>query len=223
MAGAEAKVDQAPILALERISASHGQRSIVRDVTMEIHKGEAILLTGPNGCGKSTLLKACLGILPRTAGKLFFGGAEISALPTVARVKMGIGYCPQYNAVFGRLSVRENLILAASNFGKTGNDIDLLGERFAIVHHHRNQKAGTLSGGEQKLLALAMTIIAAPSLLLIDEPFLGLTESNRQIVLEMLQALKFEGKSILLVEHRTSDLSCFIDRAFLMRNGRLKT
>lgn len=228
------------MLKVENISTGYGKKEVLFDVSFEVSKGEIVLLAGSNGSGKSTLLKAIYGMLPlwnvkvisseaiqsHLKGKVFFEGENITDKPTSALLKKGLLYIPQKNNLFEDLTVKENLEMASLTL-----DQKLLQQRienvlsvFIALVPHLNRTPMKLSGGERQLLTLAMATLHHPKMILIDEPFTGLSPQNITFVAENLKALNEKcGITLLIVEHRVKECLRIANRVIGLKLGRLQS
>lgn len=212
-----------PILLCENFAARYLRKNIFDEVNLSLYPEETILLTGPNGCGKSTLLKAFLGLVPKVTGNLFFCQHDITRMTVVERIRRGIGYVPQYNGVFYGMTVKENLQLAIDSATTSRKPtIEMFLEKFPTMKRFIGDKAGVLSGGEQKILTIAASILFGVRLLLIDEPLAGLDKISSETVLNILKGLKNEKIGMLIVEHKISEIKNISDRMVKMENGKVQ-
>ena len=210
------------MLRLSDLSASYGAAPVLQGVSLTLEKGETVALLGPNGAGKSTLLAAITGTIPRRSGSIVFEESEIAEEPSHAIVARGIALAPEGRQVFAPFSVEDNLRLGAVRL--SGD----LGERFAYVYRlfprlqeRRSQAAGTLSGGEQQMLAIGRALMSAPRLLLLDEPFLGLAPLVVSQIRESLNQLRASGLTMLIVEQKLDIALAFAQRAYVLIKGRV--
>lgn len=213
------------MLKVENISTGYGKKQVLFDVSFEVQQYEIVLLAGSNGSGKSTLLKAIYGILPQwNNGKILFDGEDITGKPTTALLKKGLLYISQKNNLFEDLSVKENLEMA----GLTLNQ-KLLRQRiekalsiFTALVPHLNRTPMKLSGGERQLLTLAMAMMHQPKMILIDEPFNGLSPQNINFVTKSLKALnENSGITLLIVEHRVKESSKIANKVIGLKLGKV--
>jgi len=197
------------ILTVENLSTGYGKKQVLFNVSLEVNKGDIVLLAGSNGSGKSTLLKAIYGMLPQwDNGHVVFDGENITGKPTAALLKKGLLYIPQKNNLFEELTVKENLEMAGLTLDKR-----LLKERiedvlsvFKALELYLKRTPMTLSGGERQLLTLAMATLHQPKMILVDEPFTGLSPQNIDFIAENLKMFNEKHKiSLLLVEHRLKE------------------
>lgn len=198
---------------------------IIKGVSLEVDKGEIVVLIGPNGCGKSTLLRTISGILKTRSGQLALEDKTIHNLRADQRLRLGLAQVAQERSVFPRLTVHENLIMGGFTMKdrkEVTDRVDKLMEQFPICKERRLQKAGTLSGGEQRLLEIARALVLEPKLLLLDEPSLGLEPKFRKLIFDTVQQLNDGGLTILIVEQNARSALKVADRAYAMELGRMK-
>jgi len=195
---------------------------ILQGASIEIHQGELVTLIGPNGAGKSTLLKAIFNLLPQRRGRIEFQGQETKDIPTHELVAKGMGYVPQLANVFPSLTVAENLSIGAATVqGKmVKNRIEELTALFPILRERYSQRAGTLSGGERQLLAMARALMGQPQLLLLDEPSAALAPKLVGEVMHQIQQINRLGVTILLVEQNARQALKISHRGYVLENGR---
>jgi len=209
-------------LATESLSAGYSRTPIVKDVNIEVRMGQVVLLVGPNGAGKSTLLKAIVGEIPRLAGRVNVLGTDVTGWSAAELTRVGIAYVPQHDDVFLPLSVHDNLLLGGyllSRRVRLERAEELLGE-FPALHSARSRPAGTLSGGQRKMLALARALMLDPKIVILDEPTAGLAPKIAHSVLEESVApLSGMGKAVLMVEQRISEALKIADSIYLLVAG----
>jgi branched-chain amino acid transport system ATP-binding protein len=212
-----------PILEVRGIVAGYGKVQILHDVSLAIAPGEVVSIIGPNGAGKSTVLKAVMGMLKPTHGELLFDGQSIAGLRTDLVVHRGIGYVPQGRIVFKEMTVVENLEMGAYTV-KDKSRVRLTMEQvFAIfprLAERRKQTAGTLSGGEQQMLAMGRALMVQPRLILMDEPSLGLAPMFVDLVFEKIGELRQTGMTLLLVEQNAAKSLSISNRGYVLELGR---
>ena len=196
--------------------------TVVRDLALEVGRGEVLCLMGRNGAGKSTTLRAVMGLVPERSGRLVLGGRDISALPPFRIPSAGIGYVPQGRRLFSELTVRENLEVGAWSRGPGGADFARVFDLFPVLEHRQSQVSGTLSGGEQQMLAMARALCLEPRLLLLDEPTEGLMPSMISAIRDVVRRLSEQGVAVLMVEQRIDAVLSVADRVAFMENGELK-
>jgi len=214
------------LLAVEGLTAGHGEVVVLRDFSLAVEAGTVHCLTGRNGAGKSTLLHAIAGLVRPRAGRLLLAGADITTEPAHARPRLGIGYVPQGRRLFGALSVAENLDIAAGAPGAEANGEgtarpirEEILARFPVLGERLAQRADTLSGGEQQMLATARALAVGPRLLLMDEPTEGLQPSMVQTIRETARALAASGVAVLLVEQRLDEVLDISDAVTFVEHG----
>jgi len=217
-----AETGEPPLLAIEGLRVAYGAVAAIRGVSLTVRAGEVVALLGANGAGKSTMLRAISGIVRPRAGHIRLAGQAIERLSPARIVRLGIGHCPEGRRIFGSLSVAENLRLgAAARVDRVGvaEDRERMLALFPILRERAQQPAGTLSGGEQQMLALARALMARPRLLLLDEPSLGLAPLLVQQIFRRLTELKAAGTTMLLVEQNIAVALDLADRAYVLRTG----
>jgi branched-chain amino acid transport system ATP-binding protein len=201
------------VLELRGVRCSYGKIEALKGVDLEVRAGTVVTLIGANGAGKSTTLMAISGLRPLTAGAITFEGEPIQGLPPEAIVARGVVQVPEGRRIFTRMSVRENLLMGAflrKDGDGVGRDLDHVLDLFPLLRERLRQSAGTLSGGEQQMLAIARALMARPRLLLLDEPSLGLAPTLVKAIFDILAAIHAEGVTLLLVEqnvHRALTLA----------------
>jgi branched-chain amino acid transport system ATP-binding protein len=214
-----------PLLSVEGACVGYGAAAdVVRDVTLEVRRGEAVALVGANGAGKTTLLRAIARRLPLRRGRVSFDGDDAGPWPTEVAVARGISLVPEGRHVFAPLSVRENLELGAFHHRHAPSmreSFDDLVALFPRLGERLTQPAGTLSGGEQQMLAIARALMARPSLLLLDEPSLGIAPKLAEQLFEAIGAVARAGVTVLLVEQNTRLALASSARAYVLREGRI--
>lgn len=213
--------DRDPALGCVDVSARYGRITVCRDVTFEVRPGEILALLGPNGAGKSSLAGALTGLVAAT-GEVTVDGKRIDGLLTAARAASGIAFVPEHRGLFTSMTVQENLDLALRLAGDDGPArIHAALELFPRLAERRTQRAGSMSGGEQQMLAIARAMATGPSVLVLDEPTQGLAPRVYAMVADALTHLRDQGLSILLIEQNHAFASRFADRYVLMNSGRI--
>jgi branched-chain amino acid transport system ATP-binding protein len=213
------------MLKLESVSISYGAIQAVRDVSIDVPSGEVVTIIGANGAGKSTLLKSIVGLESVAAGRISFDGHDITKTAAHRRTGMGVALSPEGRGVFSDQSVRDNLLLGAyskkSEPARTEQKIEKYFELFPRLKERQEQLAGTLSGGEQQMLAIARALMSEPKLLLLDEPSLGLAPLIIRDIFNTIRALRETGLTILLVEQMANQALGVADRAYVLETGRV--
>ena len=211
------------LLAIENLSSRYGRIPAVRGVALEVGEGELVALVGANGAGKTSLLRTISGVQPASGGRIRFAGDDITRAPPSRRVRQGIAQVPEGRQVFGPLSVEENLRLGAYTRPRTeaGQGLQEVFGRFPALAERRKQPAGTLSGGQQQMLAIGRALMSRPRLLLLDEPSMGLAPFLVEEVFRTIQALKNAGTTILLVEQNAYAALGIADRGYVMETGEI--
>jgi branched-chain amino acid transport system ATP-binding protein len=215
------------MLRVESVSAFYGVIQALRNVSLHVSPGEMVALLGANGAGKTTLMKVISGLRPLSKGRLFFGGQNIAGLPAERVLRLGVGQVPEGRQVFAPLSVLDNLILGAYvRFKGEGKkevyrDLDSIFEMFPILQERQKQRAGTLSGGEQQMVAIGRTMMSRPKLLLLDEPSLGLAPLVANGIFQTIRLLRDRGTTILLVEQNAKAALKVADRGYVLETGRI--
>jgi branched-chain amino acid transport system ATP-binding protein len=215
-------VSGAPLLEVAGLEVAYGHVEAVRGVSLSVAEGQFVTLIGPNGAGKTSLLSALAGLVRPKAGKVSLGGEDVTGLPAHAAVAAGISLVPEGRAILGRMTVEENLRLAAElrrPRGEIPAAIDEQCRRFPILGERRGQAAGSLSGGQQQMLAFARALAARPRILLLDEPSMGLSPLLVQQVFEIVKAIHREGATILLVEQNARLALSMTDHAYVLERG----
>ncbi len=213
---------QPVVLGIESLCAAYGRVDVLRDIDLEVRRGELVTIIGANGAGKSTLLKSVVGLVSLTSGRVVYEGAEITRVTPEAAIRQGIALVPEGRLLFGPMSVAENLELGAYPLGRSGAVgalIENVYTLFPVLRERASQSAATLSGGEQQMLAVGRALMAKPRLLLLDEPSLGLAPKVIAEIFQALDALKSEGLTILLVEQDAKLALKHADRGYVMRTG----
>ena len=212
-----------PMLELDRISIAYGPVRAVDELSLRIDAGEIVALVGANGAGKSSTLKGIAGLAPVVNGRILFDREQVDKLPAHRRPDAGIALSPEGRQVFVDMTVRENLEIGATGAGRTrhGERIDEMFDLFPRLHERQAQSAGTLSGGEQQMLAIARALMCRPRLLMLDEPTLGLAPIIVRQIVEIVRALKQQGLSILLSEQNVEMALAVSDRAYVIESGHL--
>jgi branched-chain amino acid transport system ATP-binding protein len=214
-----------PVLSIEALSAGYGGRLILQDVNLLVQPGEIMTIIGHNGAGKSTLLRAIFNLVPSRTGRIVLGERDVSALPSDRLLMAGVAYIPQHRSVFPRLTIEENLQMG----GYLVRDKALLAQRidrvlklFPILKTRAGQLAGMMSGGEQRMLEIARTLLQEPQLIMLDEPSIGLSPKMVDAVFDNVRLLREQGKAILMVEQNVRKALSISDRGGVMELGSLR-
>ncbi len=210
-----------PLLELSDVRAGYEEVEVLRGVSLRVHAGEMVSIIGANGAGKSTLLKTVFGMVAAQAGRIVFAGEEITNRPPVEILRRGLSYVPQGRCNFPAMSVEENLEMGAylRDDPGVGRDIDALLERFPMLGEKRRAAAGTLSGGQQQILEMAIALLLHPKLLLVDEPSLGLDPRMVEAVFETIQTINREGATVLMVEQNAKKALAISHRGLVLELG----
>ena len=210
------------LLELDGIHTAYGEIRILQDVSLEVGEGELVCLLGGNASGKSTTLKTVLGIVKPSAGSVEFDGEDITGRPTSYRIGKGMAIVPENRRLFAPMSVRENLEMGAYlHGGGTKEDWDRVYTLFPLLHELRAQLAGTLSGGEQQMVAMGRALMSQPKLLLMDEPSMGLAPILVEKNFEIIQQVHESGVAILVVEQNANVSLAIADRGYVLQTGRV--
>jgi branched-chain amino acid transport system ATP-binding protein len=212
------------MLELTDVHVRYGSIRSLRGVSLRVETGELVAIIGSNGAGKTTTLRAISGLLRPSHGSITFESVDLGRASTDRIVELGVAHCPEGRRIFGRLSVRENLVLGAvsrSDRAAIAEDLEMVLGLFPLLRERFGQAGGTLSGGEQQMLAIARALMARPRLLLLDEPSLGLAPLMVERIFETIAELKRQGRTILLVEQNVHHALDIADRAYVMETGRM--
>jgi branched-chain amino acid transport system ATP-binding protein len=227
------------MLRVDKVSVSYGRATALRQVSMTVDDGEIVTLIGANGAGKTTLLNAISGSVALKSGDVWLDDRRLSGFPPHKTVRSGLGYVPEGRQIFGAMSVKDNLTLgsyaecARSLLGPLGfaawfmrrpaiqANMEMVFRLFPILEERREQQAGSLSGGEQQMLAIGRALMSSPRMLLLDEPSLGLAPTLVRDILKLLARLRNEGLTILLIEQDATAALRIADRGYVMERGRI--
>lgn len=213
------------MLKLESVKVSYGAIEAVKGVSLEVRAGEVVTIIGANGAGKSTLLKSIVGLEPVAQGRILIDGQDCTAVPAYQRVGLGVAMSPEGRGVFADQTVRENLMLGAYSRKQGTAAIEAAIERefrrFPRLKERQDQLSGTLSGGEQQMLAIARALMSEPRLLLLDEPSLGLAPLIIKSIFDAIRQLRESGLTILLVEQMAKQALGVADRAYVLETGHI--
>jgi branched-chain amino acid transport system ATP-binding protein len=216
------------MLSIRNLEAGYGQVKVLHNISIEVPKGKVITLIGSNGAGKTTTMRAVSGMIKPTSGEILLDGKRIDALPSYKIAKLGLAHSPEGRRVFATMSVEDNLILGAfprftgsRNRGDIKGDLERAMELFPRLKERRTQQAGTLSGGEQQMLAMARAIMLNPEVVLLDEPSMGLAPILVDEVFKIIARLKSEGVTMLLVEQFAAAALNVADYGYVLENGKI--
>lgn len=212
------------MLKIDRLSAGYGDMQVLYDVSLHVDEGEVVSLIGSNGAGKTTLLRILSGFVPIMSGSITFKDVDLMKIKEHQRAQLGIAHIPQGRGILGTLTVNENLVLGAypkEYRAKAAENIQNAYKMFPILNERQNQLAGSLSGGEQQMLAIARALMAQPKLLMLDEPSLGLAPKIVEEMFELITTISKQGVSILIVEQNLFQALSIADRAYILETGHL--
>jgi branched-chain amino acid transport system ATP-binding protein len=214
------------VLDLRDVTVEYGAIRALRGVSLHVGAGEVVTIIGSNGAGKSSLLKSIAGLVPIAGGSVIFEGVDCSAIPAHRRVRLGVALSPEGRRVFGDQTVHDNLVLGAflnrSDKARINRLVEREFERFPRLRERQNQPAGTLSGGEQQMLAISRALMSEPKLLLFDEPSLGLAPMVTVEIFRCIRDLRNAGVTILLIEQMANRALAISDRAYVLESGAIK-
>jgi branched-chain amino acid transport system ATP-binding protein len=212
------------VLTVEGLTCRYGKVTAVSDLSLEVHKGELVTLIGANGAGKTTTLKAISGLVTPAGGRLIFEGEDITTASARRILQLGIAHCPEGRRVFPHMTVIENLQMGC-HLRRDSDDVaaDMANffDRFPILYDRRTQAAGTLSGGEQQMLAIARALMSRPKLVMFDEPSLGLAPNIIDRVFEVIKGIHGAGVTVIMVEQNAFAALELSDRSYVIEQGRL--
>lgn len=211
------------LLDVKNLHAAYGRIEVLRGLSMNVQEGEIVALIGANGAGKTTLLRTLSGIHPLSRGEVVFAGQDISGASPRTRVQMGVAQVPEGRQVFGPLSVKDNLVMGAYVRAQDTlrEDIERMFHLFPVLRDKQDLAAGTLSGGQQQMLAFARAMMARPRLLLLDEPSMGLAPVIVEDVFRTIERVRREGTTVLLVEQNAHLALRVADRAYVIESGQM--
>jgi branched-chain amino acid transport system ATP-binding protein len=212
------------LLEVRGLRISYGGINAVKGIDLEVNRGEMVALIGANGAGKTTTLKAICGIVQPAGGKVHYDGADVTGAPSYSLVERGLALVPEGRGVFGRLTVEENLLMGAYSRREGAavkRDLERVYELFPRLRERRRQTGGTLSGGEQQMLAIGRALMSAPKLLLLDEPSMGLAPLMVQRIFDTIRRVAAEGVTVLLVEQNAKVALELSARGYVMESGHI--
>jgi branched-chain amino acid transport system ATP-binding protein len=211
------------LLVADRITAGYGKIDILHDVSLHVKPGEIVSIIGPNGAGKSTAFKAIVGFITPRQGRILFNGEEMTGLRPDLVLRRGLAYVPQGRIVFPQMTVLENLEMGAyieRDPARIAASLDVVYGLFPILAERRKQKAGTMSGGEQQMVAIGRALMTSPKLIMLDEPSLGLSPKFVTLIFEKLAEMKRTGYTLMLVEQNAARALAIADRGYVLELGR---
>ena len=214
----------APMLEVRDLRVCYGKIEAVKGISFSVEPGQVVTLIGTNGAGKTTTLRTISGLLPAADGEIRFEGERIDGVPAHRIVELGVAQAPEGRRIFPRMTVLENLQLGAfirTDTAAVEADLARVVELFPVLKERRSQAAGTLSGGEQQMLAIGRALMSRPRLLMLDEPSMGLSPIMMQRILATVKDLKEQGTTILLVEQNAQAALALADRAYVIETGRI--
>ena len=212
------------LLEVEDLRVAYGKIEAVKGISFTVHQGEVTTLIGTNGAGKTTTLRTLSGLLRPTAGRITFDGQDLATVPAHKIVALGLAHSPEGRHIFPRMTIEENLLLGAflrTDAAGIAADVERAYSLFPILGERRRQAAGTLSGGEQQMLAMGRALMSQPKLLMLDEPSMGLSPLMIQKIMSTIVELKASGTTILLVEQNAQAALSLSDRGYVMETGRV--
>lgn len=216
-------VSMKSLLQIENLQAAYGRSQVLFGVNLEVYSGTVVSLLGRNGMGKTTTIRSLLGITQASSGRVRFSGQEVQQWPAYRISRLGIGLVPEGRQIFPLLTVQENLLATAANRHNLNSawDLQKVYDLFPILQNRRDQLGKSLSGGEQQMLAIGRALMTNPKLLILDEATEGLAPLIRDEIWRVLESLKEQGQSILLIDKNLEQLMRLVDRHFLMERGRI--
>ena len=212
------------LLKVENLEVFYGVIKAIKGISFHVEEGELVTLIGANGAGKTTTMQSVMGLIPAKSGEIYYNGQNINKLPSHEIVKLGMTQVPEGRRVFSELTVYENLLMGAyinKDKASVKEDMKKVFELFPRLLERRNQVSGTLSGGEQQMLAMGRAIMSRPKLLMLDEPSMGLSPLLVDLVFDIIKQLHKNGTTILLVEQNAGKALEISDRAYVLENGEI--
>jgi branched-chain amino acid transport system ATP-binding protein len=210
------------MLEVRGLHCRYGKVGVVKGISLEVREGELVSLIGANGAGKTTTLKAISGLVPPVGGQILFRGEEITSAQARRILALGIAHCPEGRRVFPYMTVQENLEMGCylrADRARIGSDMERIFARFPVLAERRSQPAGTLSGGEQQMLAIGRALMSRPRLVLFDEPSLGLAPTMVERTFQIIAEIRKEGTTVLMVEQNAYAALEMCDRSYVLESG----
>jgi len=217
-----AATTQGPAIQARGIEKSYTELHVLRGVDLDVARGSIFALLGSNGAGKTTLFRAIAGLLPKMAGRVVLDGEELTRRPAHRISRSGLAYVPAERHLFPAMTLKTNLVLGAYPSRPDPEVLELVYHLFPRLHERQRQQAGTLSGGEQQMLAVGRALMARPRLLMLDEPTTGLAPLIAQLAFEALEGLKNEGMTLLIAEQQVPLALSIAERGYVLENGRIR-
>ncbi len=212
------------LLKVEDLRVSYGLIQAIKGVSFEVNEGEVVALIGANGAGKTTIMHALCNLIPKQSGKVSFANQDVTAVPAHKLVPMGVAQVPEGRRIFQELTVAENLRLGSytrNDKKEIEESLEQMYQRFPILKERSHQIAGTLSGGEQQMLAMSRALMSRPKLLLLDEPSMGLSPLYVNTIFDMIKQVNQEGTTVLLVEQNAKKALAIADRSYVLEIGKI--
>ncbi len=213
------------MLNVSNLESGYGKLQVLKKISMHIKPGEIVTIIGANGAGKTTLLNTISGLIKSTSGEIVFNDQNIGNLPAEKIVKLGCSLVPEGRQIFDTLTVKENLMIGAYSLNRNkkiiNDELNKIFELFPILHERENQLGGTLSGGEQQMLAIGRALMAKPKLIMLDEPSMGLAPLIIKNIFDIIKELKNQGNTILLVEQNAKAALGIADRGYVLETGQI--
>jgi branched-chain amino acid transport system ATP-binding protein len=212
------------MLEIQGLHCRYGKISVLKGIALEVRQGELVSLIGANGAGKTTTLKAISGLVAPVGGHIVFEGEDITCAPAKRILAMGIAHCPEGRRVFPYMTVQENLEMGCylrADHARIATDMDRIFTRFPVLAERRSQPAGTLSGGEQQMLAIGRALMSRPRLMLFDEPSLGLAPTMVERTFDIITEIREEGTTVLMVEQNAYAALEMCDRSYVLESGEI--
>jgi branched-chain amino acid transport system ATP-binding protein len=212
------------LLGVKNLDAGYGYLQVLWDISLNVEKGEIVAILGPNGAGKTTTLKSIMGLVAPQKGRIVFDSRDITGMPANETTKLGVAFVPEERHLFPAMTVLENLLLGAYTIrdkNRSKQTLEYVLSLFPRLAERKKQYAGTMSGGERQMLAIARGLMSNPKLLILDEPSLGLAPKNVLLVFETIGKLRSEGLTVLIVEQNVNTTLQIADRAYVLEQGRV--